>query len=717
VNLIIRLKYHSLTENGGNFMKKSTKKRGKSLVLTIGFMSVVWIFQTTIAQQIGVIGPQQIRWMRVGSLHCWFSNAGSEIEYGRRGRSGFLIPDQKDGLNWPAQYPNQEHRAAKSIKIGTTNFFDPDTNITYSYKVVSCGTRQANLFDEMMPYEFKMIGRFDHPIVTVNGILATDNALNDSVDYIDPDLMCDRLIVSKLHTSIGVSFTRKIMAFTNQYHDNYFIYDYVFKNTGIIDLEGTELEPIPTLTDVVFHFQYRYAFADEAVSGGWAPPGVNWGRNTVNDVVGENNLLDGSEFRALLSWYGPHSQNGPWEEDVGAPWHTNGTIMAGTQYAGVVTIHADLSAGNIDDDPFQPATTQFLGSDNSAQFVDQYDSTLMSENYEFMSAGHPEQSHAEQVGTGFANNWGDDPGGYAQGQGFGPYTLAPGDSIHIVLAEAISGLSRQKNQEVVQNWFNENAPYTLPDGSTTSDRNEYKNAWVWSGKDSLFQTFHRAINNYNSDFTIPQPPPPPDEFMIISGEDRIFLIWSESAESWPNFDGYQIYRAVGRADTSYEMIFSCNRENNVHMFVDTTALSGYDYYYYIITKDDGSTNDIGPGIPLVSGKFYTMTSIPANFGSPPSTPNSVEKDNRLNMSFRLDQNYPNPFNPSTMIRFVLPKSSNITLKVYDLLGREIETIFSGFCSAGENKFTWHPKNLANGVYIYRLQAGDFLETKKMILLK
>jgi hypothetical protein len=699
-------------------MKKLTNTQAKSLVFIMSILSIAWIIQITSAQQLGVVGPQQIRWMRVGSLHSWFSNAGSEIEYGRRGRNGnTLVPDQKDGLNWPAQYPFQEHCTAKSIRIGTTNFFDPDTNIYYSYKVVSCGTRLANLIDEMMPYEFKMTGRFDHPTVTVNGIPATANALNDSVDHIDPGLMCDRLIVCKLHTSIGVSFTRKIMAFTNQYHDNYFIYDYVFKNTGIIDLEGTQLEPIPTLSDVAFHFQYRYAFADEAVFNGWAAAGVNWGRNTVNDVIGENNLSDGSEFRALLSWYGPHSQNSPWEEDIGAPDYINGTIMAGTQYAGVVTIHADVSASNKDDDPFQPATTQFLGSDTDAQSVDQYDSTLMRQKYEYMCAGHPEQSHAEQVGNGFANNWGDDPGGYAQGQGFGPYTLAPGDSIHIVLAEAVSGLSRQKNQEVVQNWFNENAPYTLPDGSTTSDRNEYKNAWVLSGKDSLFQTFRRAIDNYTSNFTISQPPPPPDEFMVISGEDRIFLIWSESAESWPNFDGYQIYRAVGRADTSYEMIFSCNCENNVHMFVDTTALNGYDYYYYIVTKDDGSTNDVAPGIPLVSGKFYTMTSIPANFGSPPSIPNSVEKNNRLYMSFRLDQNYPNPFNPSTMIRFELPKSSNITLKVYDLLGREIETIFSGFCSAGENKFTWHPKNLANGVYIYRFQAGDFVETKKMILLK
>jgi hypothetical protein len=574
-----------------------------------------------------VFGPHEYKWLRVGSLHTWISNAGAEIEYGRRGRAAYLNTDQTDGLAWPAQYRYQDHCAAKSLRIGTTNFADPVTGETYPYKVVSCGSRIARLENEMMPLpnEFVMVGkdfgppdRESHPDVIVDGLNASDNVLNDEVDIKDNDLRPDRLIISKLHTSIGVSITRKIMAFSNPYHDNYFITEYIFKNTGIIDLNDTQLDPVPQLTDVIFHFQYRYAFAYEAYRNNWSASGVSWGRNTVNDVIGENSMADGAPFRALISWYGPHSQNAPWEADVGAPDQDEGSVMAGTQYVGVVVLHADRSPEDQSDDPEQPTTTQYLGSDNDAQGVDQYDEDLMTRKYEFMTMGHPALSHAEEVGVGgYADGWGTDPGGYSQAQGFGPYTLDEGDSIRIVLAEGINGINRLKNLEIMYNWFNENAPYRLPDGTTTSDRNQYKNAWVWSGRDSLMQTFARAVSNFENNYVLDEPPPPPDKFELTSGGDRIFIEWSASAEDWPGFDGYELYRAVDTPDTTYDLIFSCNAANKVNIYEDKQARRGFDYYYYIITKDDGTNNTVYPGVPLKSSKFYTMTNQPAFLRRPP----------------------------------------------------------------------------------------------------
>jgi len=77
-------------------------------------------------------------------------------------------------------------------------------------------------------------------------------------------------------------------------------------------------------------------------------------------------------------------------------------------------------------------------------------------------------------------------------QSFGPYTLAPGDSVRIVLAESYCGISREKNIEVAKNWwtwYNNNksggGPFILPNGSTTTDGNIYKNSWVFTGKDSF----------------------------------------------------------------------------------------------------------------------------------------------------------------------------------------------------------------------------------------
>jgi hypothetical protein len=83
----------------------------------------------------------------------------------------------------------------------------------------------------------------------------------------------------------------------------------------------------------------------------------------------------------------------------------------------------------------------------------------------------------------------------------------------------------------------------------------------------------------------------------------------------------------------------------------------------------------------------------------------------------LEQNYPNPFNPSTKIRFSLPKSGYVTLKVYDVLGREVETLVQGERAAGSYSVEWTPNNLASGVYLYRIQAGAYTETKKLMLLR
>ncbi len=85
--------------------------------------------------------------------------------------------------------------------------------------------------------------------------------------------------------------------------------------------------------------------------------------------------------------------------------------------------------------------------------------------------------------------------------------------------------------------------------------------------------------------------------------------------------------------------------------------------------------------------------------------------------FRLSQNYPNPFNPSTIITYQIPKSRHVRLTVYDLLGREIMTLVNEEMRPGSYQATFNGTNLASGVYFYRLQAGEFVQTRKLILMK
>jgi hypothetical protein len=83
----------------------------------------------------------------------------------------------------------------------------------------------------------------------------------------------------------------------------------------------------------------------------------------------------------------------------------------------------------------------------------------------------------------------------------------------------------------------------------------------------------------------------------------------------------------------------------------------------------------------------------------------------------LQQNYPNPFNPATVIKYELSVPRSVTLIVYDMLGREVAVLVNGEKPAGTYSVTWNAANLTSGVYFYKLTAGNFTQTKQMLLLK
>ena len=96
---------------------------------------------------------------------------------------------------------------------------------------------------------------------------------------------------------------------------------------------------------------------------------------------------------------------------------------------------------------------------------------------------------------------------------------------------------------------------------------------------------------------------------------------------------------------------------------------------------------------------------------------SVENETTQPINLLLSQNYPNPFNPSTKIKYSVPQSSQVQIKVFDVLGNEVETLVNVEKPIGTYELTWYATNLPSGVYFYQLKAGSFVETKKMILLK
>ena len=96
---------------------------------------------------------------------------------------------------------------------------------------------------------------------------------------------------------------------------------------------------------------------------------------------------------------------------------------------------------------------------------------------------------------------------------------------------------------------------------------------------------------------------------------------------------------------------------------------------------------------------------------------TTAKISGLPSEYSLGQNYPNPFNPTTEISFSLPKAADVTLEVYNLMGRLVTTLVDSRVEAGHHMVIWKGSGAASGVYFYRLQADEFVASRKMILLK
>ena len=133
-------------------------------------------------------------------------------------------------------------------------------------------------------------------------------------------------------------------------------------------------------------------------------------------------------------------------------------------------------------------------------------------------------------------------------------------------------------------------------------------------------------------------------------------------------------------------------------------------------------NHSPPGEALREGgttgeHFYKLVQIDFDGTRHEIDPVTIEVSNPLPNEYVLSQNYPNPFNPTTTIKFSLPYAGNITLSVFNVIGEEVQNLENGYKEAGSYEVNFDASKLTSGFYFYQLNAGDFKQTKKMILLK
>ncbi len=172
-------------------------------------------------------------------------------------------------------------------------------------------------------------------------------------------------------------------------------------------------------------------------------------------------------------------------------------------------------------------------------------------------------------------------------------------------------------------------------------------------------------------------------------------VWSTS------ISGNNIYTATeyGGVYVSTDFGNTWGMESDRLIFDKITSLNINNQYVFVGTYDKGLWRR------LISDVLKLVTSI------------DTKGMSKIPINYHLEQNYPNPFNPTTKIQFSLPKSVNVRLSIYNLLGQEISTLIDQELPAGTHLVDFNASKLSNGIYFYKISAGDYSATKKMILVK
>ena len=179
-------------------------------------------------------------------------------------------------------------------------------------------------------------------------------------------------------------------------------------------------------------------------------------------------------------------------------------------------------------------------------------------------------------------------------------------------------------------------------------------------------------------------------FSALADKDKINLVWETATET--NNYGYEVQRSSDKINfTAIGFVKGAGTSTEKHN--------------YSFTDDDRATNKV----------YYRLKQL--DFDGTFWYSQVVEAANVMPTEFALSQNYPNPFNPVTTIKFQLPVNSKVSLKVYDILGSEVATLVDEVKEAGYYELSFNGNGLASGTYFFRINADNFVQTKKMILIK
>ncbi len=190
---------------------------------------------------------------------------------------------------------------------------------------------------------------------------------------------------------------------------------------------------------------------------------------------------------------------------------------------------------------------------------------------------------------------------------------------------------------------------------------------------------------------------------------------------WYNFDANpgDTINTIPRGSDTTDIILYSAYNDTIFGFSRRHWTFIVDYFRLRIDDEEWDTIVDTIGLASITQAFgYTVLEGSVINGTKYGVIDMVRyQDNEIPPTFSLSQNFPQPFNPITTIQFTLPHESHVTLKVYNLLGQEVQTLVNDTRTAGIYSVDFNAGKLSSGVYFYRLQAGGFVQTKKMIIVR
>jgi hypothetical protein len=580
-------------------------------------------------------------------------------------------------------------------------------------------------------------------------------------DTFDPSIPADLMYETYSWSRMGISTNRMVYQFADRRNDDYMFWHWRMINDGLWGLMGVDKVDVNgatwgTVEGVMKSFMFQWdrnsAGANRTAGAGeanndsiWRYYGVDYDGAQTEDMRLAY-VVDGDQDP---SKYNPDHGK---QDDIGDPDPTTGELYSANA-VGFQILHYDVSTSDRSDDVAQPRT---VGWQNYNLLIRTSTAVPASDDgheakYNQMYLGYQAAPYPYQVGSvqttpgrgthpeaaSFAS-WikaSNDPavsGTYWPGKvlgvdpevtdvesqfGFGPDDMAPNDTINGIYVVGVNGLDEQYAKQVGRQWL----------AGTITD--EQKDALVYSSIDSLFATMRQAKDVYESatfgtgryastrdEFEsalwaaiaagkLALSPPAPATLTVTSGPGRVDLSWTLNTTTGSDIALWKVYRALAdfKGDSAWVQVGEAYP--GVTSWRDTQVNSGFSYYYYVTTVDaDGNESTM-----------QTRTDQPA-------VPQGVNAVFSSPYRFELSQNAPNPFNPSTTIRLSLAETGNTRLDVYNMNGQLVRTLIDGNMTAGPHEITWDGtdavgRQIASGVYLYRLSAGENVQVRRMVLVR